>query len=430
MPVSMRIARAVPLGLVLLAGAIRVWAVLAATPVITPDTFAYARQSRLPLLSTAFWGSQHPPLLPLLWKPLPGLLASAAPVQIGDLSLALILNALVGAACFGYLALTVSRLARTEPGRWAVLTAVLALSLAPDVAGWDASGLSESISLSLVALVVALAIRYALAPGRRVAGGLALAVVAATLARDTNLPLCLLGLLPVLVAVRSHIRLLTAALVLAAALSLVGQQAGRRSETPTRNAIAAAIADPGAARWFRAHGMPVVPGTREMLVWRPAGSYPPGPDARALARWVRAHARTTWLEYLLSHPSRTLSIRTELGRIYDPPLRYLRPYWGVSGHGLFLHGPWLLLLAALGAAGAWVRRRDRETLVLLAFAAATLPLAVLIWDADALELDRHAIVIPVVAQLAALVGALLGGDAAYARLRNAAVSIPKYVGTS
>ena len=426
----MRIARAAPLWLVVLAGGIRVWTVLSATPVITPDTFAYARQSRLPLFSTAFWGSQHPPLLPLLWKPLPGLVSAGAPVRIADLSLALVLNALAGAACFGFLALTVSRLARTEPGRWALLAAVLALSLAPDVAGWDASGLSESVSLSLVALVVALAIRYALAPARRVAAALALAVVAATLARDTNLPLCLLALLPVLVAVRSHARLPAAALVLAAALSLVGQQAGRRSEIPTRNAIAAALADPGAARWFQAHGLPLLPGTRQLLLWRPAGSYPPGPDARALARWVRAQARTTWLEYLLSHPSRTLSIRTALGRIYDPPLQYLRPYWGVSEHGLFLHGPWFLVLAVLGAAGAWVRRRDREILVLLAFAAATLPLAVLIWDADALELDRHAIVIPVVAQLAALVGALLGGDAAYARLRNAAVSMPKYVGTS
>ena len=160
----MRVRRLLPLAAVLAAGALRIAALLDARAVITPDTFDYVRQSRLPLASGAFWGSQHPPLLPLLWKPIPGLATSLDPVRIGSLAPALLLDAVIAAACWGFLALTLSSLARTVAGGWVVLAGVLAVSLAPEVTGWDSAGLSESRSLSLVALVLALAVRYVRAP--------------------------------------------------------------------------------------------------------------------------------------------------------------------------------------------------------------------------------------------------------------------------
>jgi hypothetical protein len=60
-----------------LAAAARFAAATAGSPVITPDSFDFGAQSRLSLLGAAFWGSQHPPLLPLVWKLYPHALARA-----------------------------------------------------------------------------------------------------------------------------------------------------------------------------------------------------------------------------------------------------------------------------------------------------------------------------------------------------------------
>ena len=424
--------RYAPLAGALAAGAIRIAALLSATPVITPDSFDYARQSRLPLFSAAFWGSQHPPLLPLLWKPIPGIVRSTNPVQLGDLSPVLILNGLGATVCWGFLAATLAGLARTTAGRIAVLAGVLALSLAPDVSGWDATALSESLSISLIALTVALAVRYASVPSRGRAAALGAAVLAATLMRDTNLELCALAVLPVLFATRRNVRLVVCALVLATAASAWGQSAGRRSDIPTRNAVADAIIRDHAGPWFAAHGLPTGPDTVRLLLERPAHAFDTDPHAAAVRSWIRTRGRGAWIAYLATHPARTLSIRHDLGEIFDPPRAACAPYWGGTARGLFVHGPWLLLLALAGGVLFRRRLRSREVLALGSFLVATLPVAVMVWDADAFELYRHAIVLAVVAQLSLLTIVLLSFDALceragalYALRLKAATSIPK-----
>jgi hypothetical protein len=409
------------------AGLARVALLFSSSGVITPDTFDYVRQSRLPLWSAAFWGSQHPPLLSLLWKPLPGLASSLDPVRIGSLAPALLVNSLVGAACWGFLAVTLSRLARTATGGWAVLAGVLGLSLLPEVAGWDRAGLSESVSLSLVALVLACSTGYVRRPSRGNAVGLGAAVLAATLARDTNVVLCVVALVPVLLAVRRRWAPVAACLVLACALSLYGQLHGHRSSIPTRNAIASEIVRHGAAPWFRAHGLPWRADTVALMSERPPSAFDHDPRAATLRAWLDAHARTTWVAYLRTHPTRTTHFFSRLGYVYAPSRALFEPYWGARLRGPAVGVGALLGLALLALAGL---RRSRDLLVLASFGLATLPLGVLIWDADALEFERHAVVIPVLARVVLLAGAVLGVETLYARARNAAVSIPKYVGAS
>jgi hypothetical protein len=413
----MSLRRRLPLLAVLLAAAVRLASLFAAHPVITPDTFDYVRQSRLPLFSAAFWGSQHPPLLPLLWKPIPGLAGSLDPVRIGPLAPALALDAGIAAACWGFLALTLAPLARTAAGRGLLLGAILVVSLAPQVAGWDAAGLSESLSLSLIALVVALALRHARTPSRRSAIALGVAVLAAVLTRDTNLVLLGLPLVPALLVVRVERRWVAAALVIAAAASLWGQHAGRRSDLPTRNAIGMAMrASDSNAAWFRAHGVPSADAPR-LLLERPPRAFDRDPRTRALRGWLAAHGRTTWTRFLLTHPSRTTSIVSKLGGVYDPPWLGIGPYVD-GGSGYFLHGALLALVAAAGVAGAFALRRRREVAVLALFLAATPVVAVAIWDADTFEFVRHAIAVPVVARVALLPLAVLGAEAAYAAARE------------
>ena len=428
----MRALRYAPFVAAVAAGAVRMAALLSASPVITPDTFDYARQSRLPLLSEAFWGSQHPPVLPLLWKGLPGIVRSTNPVQLGDLSLALALNGLIATVCWGFLAATLARLARTTPARLCVLAGVLAVSLAPDISGWDASALSESLSLSLIALTIALCVRYATEPSAPRSAALGGAIIVATLTRDTNLELCALAVVPVFFVTRRNVRIVVCALVLAAVGSFWGQSAGDRAEIPTRNAVAEAIQNEHAGPWFAKHGLPVRANTVAILLERPAHSFDTDPRAAAVRTWIRTRGRSSWLTYLASHPSRTLSVRRYLGRIFDPPRAGVAPYWGGTAHGLFVHGPWLLLLALAGVVGLRRRLWSRELLVLASFLAATLPVAAMVWDADSLELYRHAIVLTAVAQLVSLTAVLLSVEAAlqrlgslYASRLNAATAIPK-----
>jgi hypothetical protein len=139
-----------------------------------------------------------------------------------------------------------------------------------------------------------------------------------------------------------------------------------------------------------------------------------------------------WLEYLATHPSRTLAIRHDFAGIFDPSPADIASYWGGTARGLFVHGPWLLLLALLGSGVFRRRLRSRGLLVLGSFLVATLPVAVMVWDADALELYRHAVVLCVVAQLVCLVVTLLSAEALAERIPpvywsrlKAATSIPK-----
>jgi hypothetical protein len=429
----MRVRRLLPLLVVVAAGAVRLATLFSASAVVTPDTFDYAAQSRLSLFDPAFWGSQHPPLLPLLWKPLPGLVAAVDPVKLGDLGPALFLNALVGAACWGVLALTVASLAENSRVRWLALVAILALSLAPEVAGWDGAALSESLSLSLTALALALAIRYVRDPSHASAGALGAAVVAFALVRDSNVPLAVLGLAPVLIVTRRSRTIVLVALVGSIGLSLWGQQAGERSALPTRNAIANAVIRHGDAAWFRAHGLPWRPGTAALLGERPQSTFLEDPRAADLRRWLNRDGRSTWVAYLVSHPERSLSLGSNLRGLVDPPRGLLESYWssGRSPVSFFPRGVLLAVLAAFALVGVLLVARTKETLLLGSWLAAALPVALLIWVLDAAEFDRHAAVLPVLLRIVVIAFGALTLDGVLAHRRSyAAQIIPKYVGAS
>jgi hypothetical protein len=432
----MRVRRLLPLLAVVAAGGMRVATLFSASAVVSPDTFDYAGQSRLSLLDPAFWGSQHPPLLPLLWKPLPGLVAAVDPLKLGDLGPALFLNAVVGAVCWGVLALTVASLAQNSRVRWIALLAILALSLAPEVSGWDGAALSESVSLSLTALALALAIRYVRDPSHATATALAFGVVAFALVRDSNVPLAVLGLAPVLIVTRRSRTIVLVALVGSIGLSFWGQQAGERSALPTRNAIANAIARHGDAAWFRAHGLPWRPDAPALLGERPQSTFLHDPRTAELQRWLKHDGRSTWIAYLASHPERSLSLGRNLRGLVDPPRGLLESYWstGRSPVSFFPRGALLVILAALGGLGVALLARTREALLLASWLVATLPVALLMWVLDAVEFDRHAVVLPVLLRIVVIALGALALDGVLAVLAQrrsyAAQIIPKYVGAS
>ena len=112
-------------------------------PLVWNDSAVYAAVARRSLWSRALWAGPRPPLLPLVLK------------VVGGATALVTTQALVAAVAWGALAWTVGRL--TAPGwrRVAATFLVLGFATTMPVAMWNRSELSESLSMSLLALVFA-----------------------------------------------------------------------------------------------------------------------------------------------------------------------------------------------------------------------------------------------------------------------------------
>src|SRR5919198_5526248 len=132
----------------------RVWQLAPAVPRLTPDTIEYQRIAALPL-SPDFFSELKPWAVPLLYKLLPGTAAVSVPVA----------QLLISIAAWLVLAFAFGRCFTGRRLRLLATALVLAFSCSPLVAQWDGVLLSESLSLSLLALVLACALELVRAPG-------------------------------------------------------------------------------------------------------------------------------------------------------------------------------------------------------------------------------------------------------------------------
>jgi hypothetical protein len=375
--------------------AVRLHAATAASPVIAPDSFDYARQSHVSIFSGAFWGSQHPPLLPLLWKLDPGAATVAPATRFLDVRPLVLLNVAVGVACWLALALVASSFCRRPATRSAAFVLVLLASLSPDVAGWDAALLSESLALSTTALLAATIALYVRRPSRAHGAALAATVVASCATRDTALILCafLVGALVLLV--RQRRSFLVAGLTVGAAIVLWGNHASdQRWKIPVRSSLAYAIVVDGAGPWLAQHGMPVSSLTPTLLLDRPTAAFETDPRARALRTWLDGHGRATWYRYLAEHPGYAAWPLRELPAEVDGDLALNAPYLEASAvlrFSPYRHGAafWATLVLAVLAAVA-IRRR-----VVLGLGAATVGAGMVtilaVHNLDPFDVQRHLI---------------------------------------
>jgi hypothetical protein len=375
--------------------AARVHAATVASPAITPDSFDYARQSHLPVLSGAFWGSQHPPLLPLLWKLDPWAASVSGPTRFHDVRPLVLLNVGVGVACWLVLAGVVASLCRRPALRAAAFLLVLLVSLSPDVAGWDAALLSESLALSLTALLAAAVVMHLREPSGRTAAAVAATMVASCATRDTTLLLCacLAGALVVLV--RQHRGLLIGGVAVAAVVVLWGNHAAdERWKIPARNSMANAIVFDHAGPWFARHDMPVSALTPQLLLDRPTSFFDSDPRAASLRAWFDRRGRATWYRYLAEHPGYAAWPLRELPSEVDgdpaPSASYLE-HSSVLQYSPYRHGAafWLTFAAAVLAA---LYVRTRVVLLLVgATGAAAFVTILAVHNLDPFDVQRHLI---------------------------------------
>lgn len=334
----------------------------------------------------------------------------------GDDRWVIVGQAVVGGLCWAVLGLAVAAWFREPRVRWGATGAVVALGLTTSITNWDTAVLSESLALSLTALVVAAWLNLSRRPTWAAAG----LVVAGTLpwlfVRQSLLPVAWLvvgvAVAAAIVTRRRggawrHLAGLAVALVLLTGLASVSYS---RNQEVVRQNLTVIVAnrvapDPGRLTWFREHGMPV-----------PAsGDLDPGAlaDDPAFGRWVGGEGRGTYARYLITHPWYTLteplddlvSVRRSYG---DEPVEQSTMLSPGDGYGsarpvvpevveqvLFQPGGTGTVIAALAAVLglSLVRRhrRDRRWAVALALVGVSLASLVVGWHGATPELGRLAI---------------------------------------
>jgi hypothetical protein len=416
-----------------------------AEPVAYNDTLAYLAVANSSLLAPEFWTGIRPVTVPLLYKLLDG-----------DPHRIVLAQHVIAAAGWLTLALALASRIRSRVVQSAGIIAVLAMSLSPDVLGWDSLLLSESLALSLSALLLA---AFLLASEHRLTwtGFLVLTILGFLWAasRDTHgwLALALAVILGALgFARRLDRRWFAVALVFGALWLWNEHTAGvgayprfpdrvldvrlpaeltrdefrvrrfPRWEFPFLNVLVnRVLPNPEAMDFFRDAGMPVTP-----ALLRFSGQYASSenwglyldPELEPFRGWIRLRGKRTYMRYLLSRPMSTAGALTpHLSTLTSPRIPYLAPPrvvpsglafpWG-SGAAL---ATWsiVVVLAAAVLAG---RSRSRDAWTVPAIGLLLMPLyAALIWHGDAMEVHRHSVPVGVLLRLNLVLLSALVADA-------------------
>jgi hypothetical protein len=379
------------------------------TPVRVTDTPTYEQVSAMSVLSVDFWAGPRPFSVPLLWK------------IVSDDHARIVAHLVLSIAAWLALAASVAASIREPIVRRVAFSVVLLFSATTEVILWDPLLLSESVSLSLAALLVAAGIWVVVNPNWwTVAGFLAVSLIWAFV-RDSHAYVILFIAAAVLVTIAYRPRreykvaLATGSLVIAL-LSIASANEGVRWYQPMRDILLNRVAaDPSMEEYFE---------TRLGPMWRDA-------DAR------RVYAR-----YLLTHPGYTLgdpyfgsqttpfSSPDSASALFDPDLRIYNdnaadrglPLPRIVDDAAFVHGVRSVLGVVLGvliAAGAVAVRYGPRPVwaVPIVVLFSTVPHGLVAYHLSGLEVDRHALESAILLRVGALILALFAADALVAGIR-------------
>jgi hypothetical protein len=405
-----------------------------------PDSGVYLHVARQPLVSSDFLAGWRGWTVPLLYKLLPNSDGVRAAGQVA-----------ISIACWLTLAGVVAACVRRRVMQPIAFSLVLLFSLSIVITQWDPLILSESIALSLAALLFAawLVLARGLVPVRWAVTAVLLTTLLWTFTRDTNAYVGLFAV-PIVIAWaafpgdrRSRFVLACGLLAIFGtfAISLNQSSAETRWEIPLLDTIGVRVlTDDDELRYVRDHGMPY-PARLRALTGEPLGSsefrdvIAGNPRLAAFRDWIRDDGRSTLIRFLLSHPYRALSpaFRDREAQFAEsPPPSDTGGYSPVSsyradGSKPLLPGPLAsaiyppsvaALLAWLGAviaAAAWMAWRGWARLVWVVPAAillAQIPHAALVWQGEPVEIPRHALQVGVLTRLSLLILTIFLIDAA------------------
>lgn len=375
------------------------------------DSGDYLYLAGLPLNSPEFYAAFRPWGTALLYK-----LTGPSPQVILWAQVAL------HGLCWGALAYWSARSLRNRWLSGAALVVLLLFALSPTLEAWTAVILSESLSLSVLALLTGLWINAV----ARWAWWKTLPLLLVSFlwmnVRETNAYLALalaalLILLAVLLRRQKMYAVLGAALIGLYFLSSTALCSYPRWSFPLLNVLGKRILPVEEnVRYFQRQGMPVSPALMSL-----SGQWANGKDfaflnseeLRPFQKWLFEDGRSAYLRYMLDHWPQTFfsglfgdrqtllapDVRAYPPATYAPALPgwlstlVFPDVWPGAQIGLAV----ALLIAVLGT-GAWKRRAAAAVgaaLLLLDY-----PHLLVVWNGDAMEMARHAVVAAVQFHLA------------------------------
>jgi len=386
----------------------RLWDALLQSPIVWSDSQSYEAVGSHSVTSTALWAGQRPPLVPIVWH------VARTPTTF------VVFQTVFSLLCWSLLAATVATTFRSPWRRVVAAFVVLGFATVSPVVLWDASVLSESISMSLLALLLATFIGFARSPVWSRAAAVVGSALAFALTRDAQVfTVALLGLATAVFFLVRHLRrrpvalpvgILALALLVGAVLSAWGSVASGRTEQNVGDALYVRVFPyPDRVAWFARHGMPQARAIDELARAQPQPA--PGtvavvgidrndPRFAAWESWLHRRGEPTYELWLLTHPgyvvleplrrperafnfaAGNLDAYAALDRVDSPLTGFLWPSWR-----------WLVVLAAFGCTAPLVAQRigRREVRVLALFAVVGLASMLLAWHGDGQETTRHTV---------------------------------------
>ncbi|HLF73982.1 MAG TPA: hypothetical protein VI524_06535 [Anaerolineales bacterium] len=369
------------------------------------DTRAYIRISGESLLTRDFWAAARPAVYPLVLK-----IFRADPGTVSAF------QALFSILAWFTLAASVAW-SLTGILRPVSMVLILLLSLDRHIAGWDAVILTESVSLSLLALFLSgwiwLLRRWSV--GRAV--WLCLVAFLWTFSRDTNAWMVLLiaGMMVLAVifwGAKKQFIFLAAVFFLIFSVSNLAAGLGARWVFPFQNVLAQRIlADQEALSFFSGCGMPVTPELLRLAGGNAASqerAFYADPALGQYRTWLRAEGKLCYIRWLLASPVQSLSrplidfaslvAFDDVDRFF--PQRYERALPGLAERLLHPRDAplWIWALISLAAVIALVQKSWRSNPLWAVFIGVCLliyPHLFIVWHGDALGTPRHALAVSI-----------------------------------
>jgi hypothetical protein len=304
---------------------------------------------------------------------------------------------------------------------------------------WDGALLSESLTLSVGALLVAALLVFVQKPTRKWAAAVLLLTLLFAGTRSTNGYLAPFLLIPVAAVVFRRSRWI-AVVVTAGSLAIAGIAYAsanvRQWQVPLGEIVAGRVlAKPSEQAYFVARGMPVRPSLAQDI-WShriPLEAFEMTPSLAYFMPWFEQKGRGVYTDYLLSHPADALAdpiadipamispspstqdlqglplgVYVAKGYRNSLPSAVARVLYPSSARLLLIVAILSLFVLAVLATIGLARVGWAIPVLLLA---SCVPHAIIVWDGDDTSIGRHALLLAVLFRLGVLLSLLSVADA-------------------
>lgn len=376
----------------------------AATPHVVDDTGVYTAMGSAPLFSKTLLAGLRPPLVPLVYK-----------LFGNNFQAILLFQSAVSMAAWLFLAVEVSRRMHIRITRIASFLLINGIGMSDPVALWEGTLLSESLSISLSVLFFAAVLWFF----RRQSKTRLIVVIAVTLllmfSREANAWVLLVAAVSAAgVAVRKKWRRLavwSAVVVVGFLVNNLTSTIGGRWVFPELNVLSQRIlTSPERTAEFADCGMPVSAALMKMKgKWASSDgrAYYHDPALEEFRTWFFRYGKRTYICWLLRHPATAMREPLEhISRMVASGVQY---FYGASVHVSLLPSGlsklvfpigyrnyfslvlvWLLVGCTGISIGARAWRRNHLWFFFIALVLMTYPHLFIVWHADAMEVERHA----------------------------------------